>query len=121
MEKANGKIFTDDILGRIKETINNAPSISRRQLSLRVCEWMDWKNPATGKLQEMSCRKALLELDRRDAISLPLATKIYAFQKGPRKIAPPAITPLECSLKELGKIDLVKVRQGEALTNLAEL
>ena len=112
MEKANGKFFTDEILGRIRETITNESSISRRQLSLRVCEWMNWKNPATNKLQEMSCRKALLELDRKEIITLPTLTKTYAFQKT-RKIAPPAITPLECQLKELGKIELVRVGKGK--------
>ena len=112
MEKANGKFFTDEILDRIRETISKEPSISRRQLSLRVCEWMDWINPATDKLQEMSCRKALLELDRRGVIALPVLTRTYAFQKT-RKIAPPAITPLECKLKELGEIELVRVGKGK--------
>jgi hypothetical protein len=111
MEKANGKYFTDEVLSRIRETISNEPSISRRQLSLRVCEWMDWKNPATNKLQEMSCRKALLELDHREVITLPVLTKTYAFQKS-RKIAPPAITPIDCPLKELGEIELVRVGKG---------
>ena len=111
MEKANGKIFTDDILDRIRNTIEKESSISRRQLSLRVCEWMDWKNPITGKLQEMSCRKALLELDHKGLISLPVLSRTYSFQQS-RTLAAPAITPLACELKQLGKIELVQAAKG---------
>ncbi|WP_258464154.1 hypothetical protein [Caldithrix abyssi] len=41
---------------------------------------MDWKSP-NGKFQEMSCRKALLELDRRGLIKLPERKKAMTFRK----------------------------------------
>lgn len=56
------------------------PEISRRELSRRVCKHLDWYS-ANGKAQDMSCRKALLTLDRRNLIELPRIHKSYSFQK----------------------------------------
>ncbi|MBE7545797.1 MAG: DUF4338 domain-containing protein [Planctomycetia bacterium] len=80
MLRVGGRIFSDDVIKRLSETIQKEPCLSRRKLSRLVCEWMDWRNQA-GRLQEMSCRKALLELDRRKEINLPKVNKHYAFQK----------------------------------------
>ncbi|APF20131.1 hypothetical protein [Caldithrix abyssi] len=72
-----GKIFSEPILKRINAIIARQPQISRRKLSREVCELMDWKSP-NGKFQEMSCRKALLELDRRGLIpSLTVNAKFF--------------------------------------------
>lgn len=64
MITTGGRTFSDEILARIAATVVAEPKLSRRQLSLRVCEWMDWRNSA-GRLQEMSCHKALLRLHER--------------------------------------------------------
>ena len=57
-----GQNFTTPIIERIQQTVNAEPDISRRKLSQRVCDWLDWYSPA-GKPQDMSCRKALAELN----------------------------------------------------------
>jgi hypothetical protein len=106
-----GRTFSDDIIARIGQMIAREPTISRRQLSRQVCEWMDWRNPS-GRLQEMSCRKALLELDRRGVIHLPRLEKQYPYQRGVRAVAPPPITPVACALSELGKVEFVRVGRG---------
>ena len=111
MIRKSGQIFSDEILARIGELVAQQPDISRRQLSLRVCEWMDWRNTA-GKLQEMSCRKALLHLHRAQAIRLPEIARAFAFQNPARATKPPPITPVECSLDQLGQIELVRVVRG---------
>ncbi len=111
MIRKSGQIFSDEILARIGELVAQQPDISRRQLSLRVCEWMDWRN-AAGKLQEMSCRKALLHLHRAQAIRLPEIARAFAFQNPARATKPPPITPVECSLDQLGQIELVRVVRG---------
>ncbi len=103
-----GRIFSEEILGRIAQTIEKEPTISRRQLSLRVCEWLDWRNPAR-RWQEMSCRKALLELNRRGAIKLPALTMRYAFQQAKREVATPPLATVECSLSELGAVEIIRV------------
>ena len=112
MEKILGRQFSDEILARIQNSIDSDPKLSRRRLSLLVCEWLDWRNPS-GRLQEMSCRKALLELDRRSAIKLPPARKSFFTKPAiPRQYAPPPISPVEGDLSLLGTIDLVRVERG---------
>jgi len=87
--------FTEDLMTKIAETIKTEPSISRRQLSRRICEWMDWRSP-NGKLREVGCRKALLELHRRKLIELPDCGE-YAFHR--RRTQPselPSLFPVDC-------------------------
>jgi len=108
----SGRKFPDEILVRIAQTVEMEPNISRRQLSIRVCEWMNWHSPA-GKPQEMSCRKAMLEMHRRKVITLPPVKKRYAFQQGRRPVAPPPIAAVECSLAQLGEVEIVRVTSGE--------
>jgi hypothetical protein len=58
------------MINRILDMISKQPDISRRELSRRIYEWMNWPSPK-GNLQDMSCREALFELDNRCVISLP--------------------------------------------------
>jgi len=108
MVTVGGRIFSDEILFRIAQTVVEAPTISRRQLSLRVCEWLEWRNPA-GNLQEMSCRKAMLQLHRRGMIQLPAITKRYTFQQPRRAEAPPPVASLSCEFDKLGEVEIVRV------------
>jgi hypothetical protein len=47
-----------------------AESLSRQELSRRVCQQLGWVNRA-GRLKEMSCRVALLRMERAGLIRLP--------------------------------------------------
>lgn len=98
----NGLYFTKSIIGAIDGWVKAEPSISRRELSQRLCEENDWRSP-NGSLKEMSCRKALAELERRDLISLPVLETTFAFQKlgDPVEIEVAQIT---CSLQDLGEV-----------------
>lgn len=108
-----GRTFSDEILARIAQTVEAEPELSRRQLSLRVCEWLGWHSPA-GKPREMSCRKAMLEMHRRGVITLPPVKRRYPFQQARRPVAPPPIAAVECSLAELRKVELVRVTSSNA-------
>jgi len=79
-------------------------------LSRQVCEWMGWQAP-NGKLQEMSCRKALVELERRGVVELPRTTEEYAFHRGSQKArgALPELSEVGCRLGELGDVEIVPV------------
>lgn len=112
MYTIGGRTFSDEILSRIERTVESEPTISRRQLSLRVCEWMDWYNPA-GRPQEMSCRKAMLEMHRRGVITLPEVKQSYPFQQARRPLAPPPIAEVACELAELGEVEIVRVSTRE--------
>jgi hypothetical protein len=48
--------------------------LNRAQLARRVCEQLNWVNPA-GQLQLMSCRVAMLRMDRAGLIGLPEPTR----------------------------------------------
>lgn len=111
MQKILGRQFSDDLLARIQNLIGSDPGLSRRRLSLEVCEWLDWRNPA-GRLQEMSCRKALLELDRCGAIKLPPPRGFFTKVPAGRAPVPPPISPVEGALAVLGEIELVRVERG---------
>jgi hypothetical protein len=97
------------MIAGIEATVGAEPCLSRRALSLRVCELVGWR-AANGKLKEVSCRKALLELHRRGLIPLPAADK-SRFRRSCVKLPPVLIdTPeLSCSLEEIGEIGIVAV------------
>ena len=105
-----GRDFSAATIGRIEEILRADPSLSRRALSLRVCELLEWR-AATGKLKEVSCRKALLELHRHGRIALPRAEEFCFKRSCPepsvdrRSDAP----ELWCALEELGEISIVAV------------
>ena len=112
MVELGGRVFSQEILGRISAEVQAQPGLSRRQLSLRVCEWMNWHN-AAGRAQEMSCRKALVALHRRGVIELPALRQRYAFQ-GPRApVGCPPVAQLWCTLAELGEVGLIRVSSNE--------
>jgi len=98
------------MIGRIRATVEADPSLSRRALSRRVCEWLEWR-AANGKLKEVSCRKALLQLHRRGLIPLPAAEESCFTRAGAG--TPTALgvkTPeVSCRLEELGEIRIVAV------------
>ena len=105
--------FSDELVAKIIKTIKAEPEISRRQLSQRICTWVNWRSP-NGKLREVACRKALVELDRRKVIELP-DCKEYAFNS--HRARPPELPPLfpvECSLAELGPIELIPIRSASS-------
>ena len=106
--KLFGKYFTKEIANRIQEAISENPSISRYKLSQKVCGWLDWRSQ-NGKFKDVSCRKALLELDRKGIIRLPELKKRYNFQKSAELIDIPDIARVDCNLSELGKVELVPV------------
>jgi hypothetical protein len=63
----------------MQQTIDREPGLSRRALSRKICGWLNWRSRA-GALKTMSCRTALLHLERRGGIRLPPA----AVFPGPR-------------------------------------
>ena len=105
----SGQWFGSELVERISATINSEPAISRSVLSRRVCEWLEWRAP-NGKLREVGCRKALLELERRGVVQLPDRKEVASFQPEARKRRhPPEIAEIQCSLGELGEVAVVAV------------
>jgi len=80
--RASGREFSPAEIGRIQQTIDREPALSRRGLSRQICGWLNWRSLA-GKLKEMSCRVALVKLERHGHIRLPPAAA-FAGQKPAR-------------------------------------
>jgi Druantia protein DruA/Transposase DNA-binding/Transposase Tn5 dimerisation domain len=103
-----GRYFPPSVLDRIQESVRAEPSISRLELSRRVCQWLDWRSPG-GRLQEMSCRKALASLDRDGVLELPRREKSYSFERHAVSAIEPPISELFCPLSELGEVSVSPV------------
>ena len=108
MVTLGGRSFSQEMLDRITALARAQPGISRRQLSLRVCEWLNWHN-AAGRAQEMSCRKTLAQLQRRGLIELPALKRRYAFQEPRAPVACAPVAQVSCTLAELGEVELMRV------------
>lgn len=62
--------FSESELAWIRNQIVSRPDLNRVQLSRLFCRYSGWRKP-DGGLKEMSCRVALLRLDRSGLIRLP--------------------------------------------------
>jgi hypothetical protein len=103
-----GQAFEAEIIARIEQTMRAEPLLSRRSLSRRVCEWLNWRD-VQGRLKEMSCRVALNKLRRAGVLQLP-AARVFGCAGGQRRIPDrPEIAPLSAALHELGAIRLRSV------------
>jgi hypothetical protein len=101
--------FTPEIIAHIQALSDANPGWSRRKLSVQVCAWLNWRSP-NGKLKEMSCRVALLELERRGLLHLPPAGPAPPKRTRRSPVTPYQQEPvIQCSLSELGEITLVLV------------
>ena len=109
-----GRSFSEQSIADIQATIDREPGISRVALSRRICGKLNWRSP-NGKLKEMSCRVALSRLHRRGLIQLPPPTQPAPGGKKPTLSGPITMAePIQCSLRELGSVELVKVKSAES-------
>ena len=105
----SGQWFGAEVVARIVAALKANPSISRRALSRRVCEWLEWR-ARDGRLREMSCRKALLELQRRGCVELPACEKVAGVgASAAPPSAPVAVAEVRGRLEDLGEITVVPV------------
>lgn len=65
-----GRPFTREEIERIRGLIAAEPQPNRAQLSRNVCEALDWTRP-NGTLKDMSCRVAMLRMEKDGLIQLP--------------------------------------------------
>lgn len=102
-----GQEFNLSTIARINFILREEVSISRGHLSRKVCEFLEWKGE-NGRFKEMSCRKALLRLEKKGFISLPKTKKVWTFQQTVQKTAEFSgeFPRIECSLAELGEIEI---------------
>ena len=113
-----------EMIETIRGLINADPDVSRTKLSLQVCEWLGWRSE-NGKYKGMSCRMALLKLQRKGVLELPVGGK--RPPKGKSQIVlnqthsgrgalesgnNPEVKQLAekiCDLDDLGKVELIAI------------
>jgi hypothetical protein len=115
------RVITSDDLVFIRGLIAENPELSRRGLSIKLCEAWSWVQ-ANGALRDMVCRGMMLMLHRQGLIELPALRQVGRSSRGAaKKPQAPSIdaTPLSLSLAELGVLEIRQVRRTpeEALFN----
>jgi len=104
----------------LREMIAQNPSLSRRRLSVKVCQAWNWVQP-NGELRDMVCRGLLLALHRAGHIQLPAKRHCPPNNAiAHRRVSPVEsydTTPITGSLASLGPLEIRLVRrsQGEGL------
>lgn len=124
MEEAlrfRGRLVTAADLTTIRTLIAADPALSRRALSLKLCEQWHWTQP-NGVPCDAVCRALLLSLHRAGHIVLPAPRRVIRKPWRPRTSAPPVLidtSSLTSTLRELGPVTFYQVRRtaDEALVN----
>ncbi len=104
-----GRPVSTELLEELKQM---AGTCSRRQLARQLCQQMAWRSPSGG-LPLKAARLALKELAEGGHLSLPPAGP--GPQRVPRAEVLAEAAPaqaLECSLAELGELEIVLVGKG---------
>lgn len=66
----SGRMFSDDDILWLKATISNQKDICRESLARSFCQYASWYKP-DGGLKDMSCKMALLKLQKMGLLILP--------------------------------------------------
>jgi hypothetical protein len=98
--------------------IKAKPGISRRELSRQVCRLNGWRSP-NGNLKDMSCRKALVELERRGVIALPLAKSVANFAPSPPSGVEVDVPLASLALADMGEVTVEPI--GSRYTKASKL
>jgi len=65
-----GRLISQKDIQQISDLITSNPELSRWKISLKLCEFWDWRN-GRGILKDMACRSLLKKLEERGYIKLP--------------------------------------------------
>jgi hypothetical protein len=111
MTRYCGRDFTNKELDQIRSLIKENPQFYRAKLSREVCQTLRWLKP-DGKLKDMSCRVAMLRMQKDGLIELPEPLRAKASI---RKIEfTPATDPQDsilCPVNQLPHLQLQMVNK----------
>ena len=119
-----GRKLTSADIQFIGRLIAEHPGLSRRRLSAKLCQAWNWVQP-NGRLRDMVARSLMLELHRAGHIQLPAQrfrppNNVARHRAPTRPVGLPAV-PLECSLAQLGALEIRQVRRTPAETLFGSL
>jgi len=86
-----GRLFSVEEIDWIRGLIDSEPALNRAALSRRVCQQLGWLT-LDGRSKQMSCRVAMLRMQRDGLIRLPAAQKANG-NKARRPLLGPASEP----------------------------
>lgn len=112
--RIGGRQIDEATIVRIQRTIDAHPGLSRTALSRRICEELKWRS-ANGRLKEVSCRTALLKLQRRGALRLTAARPFEGRGRARRRVRkrkPEAV--IRRQLKSLQPVELVRIGSADS-------
>jgi Domain of unknown function (DUF4338) len=108
-----GRVFSGDEFRLVQQIVAEYPALSVHELSLTICELLNWKRP-NGGLKAHECRAWLQQLRTAGCLVLPALQR--CGPKGPQRIAAVAVTALENELRgsvgALGPLRLDVVEAG---------
>jgi hypothetical protein len=108
-----GRVVTAADVEFIRDLIAKHPGVSRRGLSVKLCEALDWRQ-TNGAFRDMVCRGLMLSLHRLGHIELPAVAKPRA-NPFLRRASPTLIevdrNPIEGPLRELPPLTVRQVRR----------
>jgi hypothetical protein len=115
-----GRTFTAEEIDAIRRLIDADSSLTRAELSRRVCDLLGWVRP-DGRRKDMSCRVAMLRMHRNGLLSLPLPRTVNGNGHASARLtsASDPQPPLETPAGALGKLLLnpVQTSQDSSLWN----
>ena len=111
MTRYCGRQFTPKEFEQIRSLVKHTPKFNRTRLSEEVCRMFQWVKP-DGKLKDMSCRVAMLRMEKDGLIQLPPSTRT---KKPVKKIVFTHATdpqqPVLCPVHQLSQLRLQMVNK----------
>jgi hypothetical protein len=112
-----GRAISEADVVFLRELIAQNPGLSRRRLSVKVCEAWHWVQP-NGQPRDMVCRSLLLALHRAGHLQLPAKRRLppnnAIRHRRVADVAPYDTGPIAGSLASLGPLEIVLVRRTQA-------
>jgi hypothetical protein len=100
--------------GFIQQLIDQNPDLSRRRLSVALCRAWNWTQ-ANGQWRDMVARSLMLQLHRAGHIRLPdkrmSPPNNVVAKRPPEPTLPLWEQPRQCTLRELGTLEIKPVRR----------
>lgn len=69
-----GRLFSENDIELIRQLIVSRPEANRAELSRQLCRSLQWLRP-DGRLKDMSCRVAMIRMEKNGLIHLPAASR----------------------------------------------
>jgi hypothetical protein len=100
-----GRIFTAEEMDLLRRLIASRPAKTRAQLSRDVCDLLGWHKP-DGRRKDMSCRVAMLRMERDGLLQLPppLKTNGNGHRRPQLTAASDPQEPLSTPVGRLGEL-----------------